>query len=284
MPSVYRQFGVPSSYAVRHFEKDKKLRVLLSDILRDATIARREKCDELAKVGAKYHKLMNDYRHAECELQDVKVIDAYGMETYDPKHKPRQCGRCAIQREAQALSIAVHEWPVSEDPYVAKATIFELQAPNVFSSWRDLGLYVQDNILKFKSAHPQPVGVDETLYGLPEHAELSELLEDDLSSRRLLLKSKTKGKYGMVKKNVSTLEEKDVCIKSALNYAYFDGSLHAWSTELDTCGMRTQEYQYPMPARSKLLEPFLLKTLSAPDGLSINESLVSHAHLISFLS
>ena len=273
MPSVYRQFGAVTSFAVQYFEKSRKHQDLYEEVLRDAAIKHREKCEELAKIKAEYNDLIDQYRNSECEFED-QLSRAHGEEVWVSKHNPKKCSRCVLIHRAEALSITLFERPVSDDLSIAKATIFELQPPELFCSWRDLGLCIQDAILEFQSTQPKPVGEKEKLYGLEQHADLSKLLKVDVTKRRLLLKSKTRGKSGTWKRNVSMLEEKDVCIKSSLKYAYFDKSLRAWSTELDVCAMRTQEHQYKMPGRSKLLERFLLKTPSAPDGPSTNEPLV----------
>ncbi|KAH9865707.1 hypothetical protein J1614_009294 [Plenodomus biglobosus] len=274
-PSVYRQFGDPASFAVKSFEGILELRESLSEIQREAANKDREKCEELAAQKAKYKSMMEEHEDAECDLIDVLVVDAYGMEVYEPQHFSKKCSRCIIKTKAEALSITVHEWPVSENPDIAKATIFELQGPPLYRSWRDLSLYVQDAILNFKSAHPRTESRKKKLYGLEDHNVLVKYLGDERPENRLVLKSKIKSLFGTTKKKVCALHEKDVCVNNALRYAYFDTTSYSWSTELDICSMRTQELQYRMSERSEVLEHYLLKTPSAPDGPSTNDPLLA---------
>ena len=271
-PSIYYRFGHPSSFAVQYFDQSPELQTLLSEIERKAAINHKDKCEELAALKEEYADLMEDYDEADCEYQEHTVM-TYTGETTEMRHK-RGCARCGYRREAKRLSITVYERPLSSDVAVAKATVFELRNPEVFSDWRDASIYLMANVLEFKNAQLRKHPAHIPLYGLDVHNELNEILSGRHEDQRIVLKSESKGLTGSTKKNVQDLQEHQVCVTNALKYAYFDKSMEAWTTALDLCGNLTHKVQYQMPERSRTLGRFLYKPPSTPDGLPVNEPIV----------
>ncbi|KAI4686606.1 uncharacterized protein J4E84_005887 [Alternaria hordeiaustralica] len=231
-PSVYRKFGDISSFAVRYFELCKPMQTTLSKLEADAAIKRRQKCGELASLQREYRQCMDRYNSLECETEEFVYNTYHG---YTEERHSGRCRKCAARTRADGLKIEIYEWPISSEASKAKATIFELLVPGSYGNWRDASAYFITTVLGYKDAKPQvPV-------------------------------------YSDVKKAVALLKEDDVCLDSALQYAYYDTSSGCFTT--DTLGCTSEvlkKCMYPMLKRSKALQPFMSRPPASPDGCHPN--------------
>lgn len=276
-PSIYGKFGHLLSFAVKYFDKSRECGKALSEIEHTASIERQEKCEELVDKQRIYHDLMEQYYDSACEFRDAIVIRS-GLQVSVSRHY-RRCQHCAFEKAAMALSITIHEWPVSLEVPIAKATIFELMAPETFSQWRDASVHLITDVLGFHSAQPQKVKDADIIYGLERHHMLSERLSAHHKTQRLIITSDIKARTGITRKKVNELKVKDVCLDNTLNYKYFDTVHRVWNNVLDQSGDLPTKLVYCMPKRSGTLDRFLLKPPSAPDGVPGNEPLVSVENL-----
>jgi hypothetical protein len=73
-PSIYRDFGHASSFAVRYFDKSPALQTLKSSIELDAKKKREAKWQELIGLKRQHQNLMKRYDEGECEIL-VKLVD-----------------------------------------------------------------------------------------------------------------------------------------------------------------------------------------------------------------
>ncbi len=96
-PSVYSQFGDASSFGVRYFEQSQTLQAALSQIERDATAKRQQKCNELNQLKEQYKQLMDQYNNTACQTHIV-VTNRYHGYT-EERHHP-SCSRCAARNRA----------------------------------------------------------------------------------------------------------------------------------------------------------------------------------------
>jgi hypothetical protein len=191
---------------------------------------------------------------------DTKVVtDEYGRT--EVQHKKRRCARCAVERKAIGLSNSVYEWPLSSDPSVAQASIFELRVPEIFSQWRSASIYLIAEVLEFRSPEPRKPRPSATLYGLDTHHDLLQLLVPHYENQRLILNSETKSQTRATKKRINKLKEEQVCLKNSLKYAYYDKSDEVWSTELSLSGELPQKIFHPLSQRSRALTRFLYNRL-----------------------
>lgn len=274
-PSVYRDFGHPSSFAVNYFDQTPALQTLKAEIERDAAVKLQEKKDELATLKDEYAELMEEYNDSDCDFEEV-VVETFSGSYTRSQHMKKSCSRCAIKKKAEVLKIAVYERPLSKDQSVAKATVFELKIPETFSNWRDASVYLIADVLQFQYVQPKKPR-SKCQYTLTSHHDLSHMLAEHYWGRRMILLSETKPLAGTWKKKIPIpeLENSDVCVHNALTYAYYDNTQKVYSTELKTSGKVTQKALYKMQQRSRTLERFLYKPHSAPDGLAANEPIVS---------
>lgn len=70
-PSLYRDFGHSSSFAVRFFDSSLDHKRLFSKIVQDATDRRRRKRDELVKQKQLYNALMARADQRGCDRREV---------------------------------------------------------------------------------------------------------------------------------------------------------------------------------------------------------------------
>jgi hypothetical protein len=271
-PSVFRDFGLPSSFAVAYFDQTPSLQNVKSEIERIAAKHRAAKCLELAQLKQDYRTLMDKYNEGECQYVIRKSLILGGQPI--KSHKDG-CSRCAFKRQADDLSITVYEWPLSENPAHAKATVFELNVPEAFKDWRDESMYIMTNVLEFCSQTPTK---PKNRYELSGHHELKERLSPRYSTQRIVALSEWKphlGTHYREKEAIPNLEESKVCPPNGLLYRYFDKSQQIWSTKLKSREDLPQKFLHTMPPRSTNLARFISRPPSAPDGLPSNEVVAS---------
>ena len=251
-PSLYRDFGLSSSFAVRFFDESLEHQRLRSDIEQHATVRRQQKCHELAKQKQLYHDLKAGSDKRSCDYQ--KVYDTYYKFT-STEHAP-WCEKCSLRSQAEQLRIQVHEWPLSSDQAIAKATVFELRIPKAYSHWRDATMFLLIEVLGFTHTNTREPRARYILSG-----------QDGLSSfwaspsdQRINLVSEDKpltGSHYRVKEGVAFLQEKDVCVDNALQYQYFDSLDNTFADVLRSTQQVPKKCTYQLPARSSQLQAYL---------------------------
>jgi len=187
-----------------------------------------------------------------------------------PEHS-KSCYRCALVDQANELDISIYEKPLSSNPAVAKATIFELKAPETFTHWRDATYYFVTTILGIREDSPKKPSYS---FDLDKHQDLAQYLPDRHQARRIVIVSTAKSNTSksVPLKVSSTLEEADVCLENGLKYIYFD---KLQNTLIDGTRKHTGELpkkcSYELSGLSKPLNRYLCRPWSATDGLPNNE-------------
>jgi hypothetical protein len=275
-PSVFRQFGHSSSFAVKHFNESTALQSLLSNIESDAAKKRKQKCDELANLKREYQDLMNRYNNSSCDFEEVVTSRYNGY--IRTKHKKKRCTRCSSKTRADDLTIEIYEWPLSSDKSTAKATVFELQVPQAFCDWRDASMFLITAVLGCDGEDSRQPDFHHTL---DRHHGLRHILSPHYHKRRIVPLSSIKPNMGTHRKDktaIPNLEEHDVCLSNALRYTYYDTTLRTYTDLYNPTGSVVRNCMYQMPnTRSKVLERFLCRPPSAPDGITSNEVVASLA-------
>ncbi|KAK7414002.1 hypothetical protein QQX98_007113 [Neonectria punicea] len=149
-PSVFTSFGHGQSLPVRYFSESLEHQNLKRDIEQHASEMRIAKVLEFAKGKSEYKRLMELYEKTACSTMEWVE---HGL-THS-KHHP-YCPRCVYQTKATTLSILIHEWPLPDDTLAAQATVFELKLPFAFGVWRDLTIYLINDVLKCGSTSDSP--------------------------------------------------------------------------------------------------------------------------------
>ena len=272
-PSVYRQFGHDLSFAVRHFQQSVSLQATLSSIERDAAAKSQQKRQELARLKLRYQEYMDKYNRSSCEYEEVVTNRYHG---YTRSQHSRSCSRCASKQRADSLGIKIFEWPVSSEPSVAKATVFELKVPQPYSDWRDGSRYMITKVLGYCNGLAQKPHYSFTLN---RHENLSQMLSSRYSDRRVVLSSSIKPHnvtHRKQQKVTPHLHDDDVCLKNALRYEYFDRYQETTIVAVPrSTGEAAKHCMYRLPSRSKNLERFMNRPSATPDGITPNEVVAS---------
>lgn len=248
-PSLYRDFGLPSSFAVIFFNESSEHQRLRSDIEQHATERRQQKCHELAEQKKLYHDLMTRSDNRSCDRREV-YNRRYNYTSTE--HAP-WCEKCRLRFQAEQLQIQVHEWPLSPDQAIAKATVFELQIPKAYSHWRDATMFLRIQVLCFTYANAREL---RARYILSEQDGLSSFWASP-SDQRISLISENKplsGSHYRVKEGVAFLQEKDVCVDNAL---HFDNLENTFSEILCSSQQVPKKCTYQLPARSSQIQAYL---------------------------
>lgn len=282
LPSIYRSFGDPSSFAVRFYDRSRELQTTLVEIERDAARKRARKCQELEQLKTKYNNLMNQYNSSSCDTETYVYNRRHG---YTTTRHPNWCFRCSYKRQANALNINIFEWPLSSNTFVAKSTVFELKVPQAFSDWRDTSTYLMSEVLRHRDHSAKQPSCS---YTLDVHQDLSQMLSPLYRQRRIVPCSSVKP-YNVTHRKkkgaIHHLTEDDVCLRNALQYAYYDTSLRVFTTGTPMCTEDIPKLcMYHVPQRSKALDRFMYHPPSAPDGLPANEVIVSLSSSSSFFN
>ncbi|KAE8836549.1 hypothetical protein HRS9139_04647 [Pyrenophora teres f. teres] len=259
-PSLYRDFGHPSSFAVRFFDESLEHRQLLTNIERRAMVARQEKRLELAQKKQQYHDLIAASDKRNCDYREV-YYKYYGSCKTEHAH---YCIKCSLRSQAEGIQIQVHEWPLHSDKAIAKATVFELQIPQAYSHWRDSTMFLLVEVLGF--VHDKPTE-PRANYNLNRQDVLSNFWASP-SDRRIELISEVKpltGSHYRVKNEVAFLQEKDICVENALQYQYFDSSCNTFIGILKSTQEVSKKCTYQLPARSSKLQAYLQTPITLDD-------------------
>ena len=259
-PSLYREFGLSTSFAVRFFDESSDHQTLRSEIEQHATERRQQKRQELAEKKGQYNDLMADSDKRSCDEREV-WSRYLGRTTNEHAY---WCLRCDMRSRAQRLQIDVHEWPLSSNQAVAKATVFELRIPQAYGHWRDATMFLLLEVLGFTHANTEK---PRAKYNLSSQDGLSSFRGPQLDQRFDLV-SEVKpltGSHYRIKEGVAFLQEKDICVANALKYQYFDTSENTFVEVLCSTEQVAEKCTYQLPARSSQLQPYLQSSATSDD-------------------
>lgn len=262
VPLVDQSFGHESSIAVEYFDQSATLQAEKIKIEQAATAAQQRKIEEFMQLKQQYQKLVRQYEAMHCNEVVFRGKS---------RHRSSHCKRCKVKSAAERLSVDVFEWPLSSQPSVAKATVFETFIPEAFAAWRDTCAYIEQNVLEFREETEEKPS---TQYTLSTHPGLSGCLSPDHEEQRVILLSEVKphrGTHFNVKQNMSTLSEQDLCPNNGLKYRYYDRVRGAFCKVRDSSDAVSKKCTYRLPKSSKKLNSYLHKPPSAPDGTPPNE-------------
>ena len=128
-PSIFSD-PVDKCFDVQLFGSSQHYKNLKKRIEDEASAKRVTKENEWKESSELYKQLKQDAKIIPCQTaQD---------ESGEDKHDPQSCGKCTLDREADAMSIEVHEWPLPVDANFAKSAVVELDCRPDFAAWRNL--------------------------------------------------------------------------------------------------------------------------------------------------
>lgn len=251
-PSLFRAFGHPESFGVKYYDGSPEHQSLKAAIEQEAATQCQQKCAELAQKKQQYRQLMAESN----QLQDTYVegIDRWG-DTFS--YHASYCRKCSLKKQAESLSISIHEWPLPSELAEAKAAVFELQIPHMFAHWRDTTVYLNISVLEF-TGDIQPEEMPS--YTL-ENQDCLRSRQCLAPKQRLVTVSRIKPlnrSHYKSKGAIIHIENEDICVPNAMHCTYYDAISRSFPNVLRPTDHVKQNCSYQLPVRSKNLERYLL--------------------------
>ncbi|KAH6974679.1 hypothetical protein EDB80DRAFT_830861 [Ilyonectria destructans] len=275
-PSIFRSYGHRHSFPVAYFSCSIEHQRLKAEIEERAWDQRRAKIKELQRLKEEYETLVQRFNDGTC--------DGYSQEEYGVTvwHHSYRCVRHGYLDRAKSLQIQVHEWPLPENTLEAQATVFELAVPPVFSEWRDITLYLINDVLLSKPSsvhHPDPS------YSLRAYQPLDKFYRTGRSYRvHLVSEAKPNVVTHRRDKPIQYCTESDVCVNNGLRYQYYDGYQGCFLEELLPTEGLSNLCTFDLPKRAQDLKRFLVRTWLKPEGEAPNQVIASQSDCPEFLS
>jgi hypothetical protein len=216
--SIFQDFGTRSCFSVRFFNQSIEHQDLLAEIKDHAERERTKKKLELRQKHERYRELYALAGQRECTYYEVIPDPRFNFT--ESRHSP-DCQRCAYMNEADSIQIGIYEWPLPTNPLKAKTTVFELNVPQPFASWRDTTVFFLLTVLQldYSSRYsPRARHQPQTYSGL------SAFFTSTNDSQRIGLLSEVKPhvKTHRYKKKIIDVTESDICLENGLDLHYFD--------------------------------------------------------------
>ncbi|KUI70693.1 hypothetical protein VM1G_06338 [Cytospora mali] len=269
--SIFRDFGLPDCFSVRYFDESLEHQDLLLRIQRDAEEKRKMKREELAVKKTRYETLMHQYDESSCDYYEF--TDLWGI--VQSRHSEDCCKRHSLRREAEKITIDVHEWPLPLNTLDAKSVVFELDAPEEFCSWRDATIFLLLDVLGAAyDSGVQPVSG----YRLDSYTALQNSFRG-AKSRRLGLLSTNKPHvvtHRNKKFSIPDITESSVCLNNGLRFHYHDASLRSFVDSFSQSDAVSKMCTYQLGKKASALQPFLFprfeETASTPNEVISSQS------------
>ncbi|EPE04166.1 very large low complexity protein [Ophiostoma piceae UAMH 11346] len=251
-PNILFDFGSLDTFAVRYFSTSLHHHQLYNKIVQHATARKAAKLQEYDRVKEEHRALMAEYDRLECS----NYIDSDG----DERHRD-PCLKCICKVRADALRIKVFEWPLPRNVHHAQATVFELDRPAAFGSWRDATLYLLMDVFRLEYIKPDKPD---------SHYEPASCLGEYQMTppRRVRLLSETKPTTVTHRKDypIEDATIGTVCVENGLNYLYYDQVASVFVKGQADTGKFSSRCVYTMPQSSSVLQQFLCRPHSQPNG------------------
>lgn len=110
-------------FATKYFDQCSDLQVLLATIKTQAEQEKSAKVEKLARLKGGYEHLMKLHREDDCQC--IEVVVDYANDIREDRHS-FSCQKCKYATHAEALRIAIQEWPLSTPTAHQKMVVFEL--------------------------------------------------------------------------------------------------------------------------------------------------------------
>lgn len=261
-PKIFQEFGTSTCFAVRYFEQSHEHQQLLAVIEEDAAHQRLKKKAELREKQQRYQELMTLASNTACQYVEIIVDRRHGFrETIHSRNCPRE----AFEEQAKLIEISVHEWPLPTNRSRAKSTVFELQVPEPFGSWRDTTLFLLHRCLGLTYTVEQRPRAE---YRPDTYQGLSSFFSSNGRDQRICLLSQDKphGRTHRRDRLIVSVTEDDVCLNNGLNFQYFDNVLACFVGDFERSYQTEESCTYRLPTRSSALQQFLFRPARDPHG------------------
>ncbi|KAL8669967.1 MAG: hypothetical protein Q9168_005470 [Polycauliona sp. 1 TL-2023] len=202
------------SFASRYFDKSIDHQELRQQILAHAEILKAEKQQEWHQKTAQHKALITHMNRLSCTSTEA---DYYGNLIHDS-----DCNKCRLKSEAEALSIAVFEWPLPENETQSRLAVLYLRIPEVYAAWQNFTWMLCNDL-----GREENVGGSDTAGRLSTYGGLARYFEN--GENRLILASTTKSVSGShYRESHFPIPQKKVFSAHALYYKLYDRDCGCW--------------------------------------------------------
>ncbi|KAI9679782.1 MAG: hypothetical protein M1817_004796 [Caeruleum heppii] len=228
-PCIFRSVAHPNSFAVQYFDRSHAHQKLRHKIETEATEERSRRKVDLAEARKQYKIKMERHKHMDCDF-----VNRQRKGRQRSTHS-EACNKCRLGNEAAAMKINVHEWPLPAKALAAKTTVFELDVPQVVSSWRNTTYSLLVDVLSVEAkAQSFPGGASRPPETYPLHcyAGLTAYIKSADGRVQFSSSSKPFIRSHYSQKKVSEAHEANICVNNGMNYAYHDSKHNKWTSAM----------------------------------------------------
>lgn len=272
---IFQGFGTTEAFSVRYFDSSFRLQTLLQDIQRSAEAQRLGKVNELRETQSQYNDLMERFHAEDCQMIDRTRRIRRGRSWVEESYVAHDdlCARCSHKEEANAMVIDPFEWPLPSDIAEAKSVVFELIAPQDFSSWRDSTMFLLMNVLGqvYANGVGEPSRSSST-YPLSSIPALSSYFKA-AKNQRFRLVSATPPQVPKPLEVNNSIEPSELCVENGSEFRYFDELNRSFVTDLVDSDDVANSCTYEMPSQSSALQSFMSRNLIYQTASTANEIL-----------
>ncbi|EED18140.1 hypothetical protein TSTA_119040 [Talaromyces stipitatus ATCC 10500] len=240
---IFNDIGTSSYFPVRFFKQSQEHQNLLAAVEERARRERVAKHLELERKQQEYHDLYALFSGMGCTYNDY-IIDMH-FNIHESRHSP-SCRKCVYEKQAESISIEVHEWSLSSNHLHAKSTVFELNKPPPFA------------------------------------CGLSPFFTPIKGARRINLLLQNKPHLGTHRRDrkIINVTRNNVCLDNRMHFQYYDETACCFVVDFQTTNeMTVIPCTYQLPQLSSLLQQFLLQPANRSDGPPPNTVIASlHAY------
>ena len=269
--SIFQSFGTKYCFPVRYFDESEKHKALLATIEEKARRERTAKKTELRQKHDKYKKLAALIDGMECTYEEIIISEDHDFK--ESRHS-RSCERCGYIRQRGSIDIGIHEWPLPVDQLKVQSTVFELDVPPQFASWRDTTVFFLLDVLRLSYLSR---GQPRAKYEPRTYGGLRNYFNSGNGQRRvgLLSENKPHEKTHRRQKQIINVAEKDICLVNGMDLHYYDHQTNCFVTGFKGANEVSTACTYKLPRASSSLQQFLTRPASQRDGPPPNEVIAS---------
>lgn len=234
---------------------------ILDRILEQAEETKRKKRDEFERLRTEYRALMKRCAQTTC-IQHDRLDDVH--ENSDRSHS-QACDRCMYEAEAGNLKITAYEWPLPSNKAERWSVIFELAVPPAFRAWRDISIFVLNDVLGYRSCRIVGARAQCTL---DSFEGLSDHYEPKSSYKRVEVASETEPQNSSRQpiQMGADVAECDVCVVNEMHWKLFDTSTKRFLGHFAATNEVSKKCMIQLPPSSSSLQDFLRDTANEVKG------------------
>ncbi|KAF8861162.1 hypothetical protein BDZ45DRAFT_671975 [Acephala macrosclerotiorum] len=284
-PWEWKSFGWVSrqSFAVRYYNSSPQHKSLHRKIIERATTARDAKWKELESRKSEYDLLMQEYHNTRHQYKMTR--NSWGE--WVSKDSPG-CTKCIAHSKAMCMRIDVFEWPLPENDIAARATVFELQVPDVIKLWRITTLTIL--LVVLQNAFPDRIESTSLYYPI-SHPIIKDTIEaEPFADRATLLGEATepsadgesfsiyfpfrlasgtlpsKSSQGY-SRSVNEANAGNICTKHGYVYEFYNTHTGRTVSESLSSWQLSANYSYPPDTVPEPLKRWILGTSHSQNGV-----------------